>query len=408
VTAPGISPASKGQRLSVKRPAKAIDEKQLLAFLYRIGAFWNPLFPNGRNVDQSNVAKLTLKHALAKHAVASWQGLDANFNSFARMIHRRDVVPDGDVGPVTAAMLTVPRCAMPDFAPPPDARFQYDDPGVQNAVESYQRYAEAGYTGGSGSWPKGCDPQRPDVHSVVVAIDTSAASSSQKQIIDQVLKYVEQTEAEIGQSVRHVRDGSFANPHHNVRYESIAGSVIGYAYFPTPDTCRQTVQARIDNTFNASLPVMAELLTHEYKGHSDGLEHTSGGIMNPSIGNPTSRATWIGDPSFGWKRRYFGGSPLPTGPVDPPPPPPPPNPDPPPSPPPPPPPPPPVPVPQIEVAGTVRVPIMGSPSGTLTVRCGNLSDTFGLTSAGARNYKPVRKSGADEPDKKPGRRKRKA
>jgi hypothetical protein len=154
-----------------------------------------------------------------------------------------------------------------------------------------------------------------------------------------------------------------------VRYESIAGSVIGYAYFPTPDTCRQTVQARIDNTFNASLATMAELLTHEYKGHSDGLEHTNGGIMNPSIGNPTSRATWIGDPSFGWKRRYFGGSPLPTGPVDPSPPPPPPNPDPPPSPPPPPPSPPPVPPSQIEMTGTVRVPVlaMSDPSGSFTV-----------------------------------------
>jgi hypothetical protein len=305
-------------------------------------------------------------------------------------------------------MLEVPRCAMPDFAPPAGARFQYDDPGLQRAVESYQRFAEAGYVGGSGSWPKGCDPQNPGVHSVVVAIDTSAASSSQKQIIDQVLRYVEQTEAEIGQSVRHVRDGSFANPHHNVRFENIPGSVIGYAYFPTPNTCRQTVQARIDNTFNARLPVLAELLTHEYKGHSDGLEHTNGGIMNPSIGNPAALASWVGDPSFGWKRRYFGGSPLPTGPVDPPPPPPPPppNPDPPPSPPPPSP--PPVPPTQIEMSGTVRVPIIGPPTGTLTVRCGNLSDTFGLTSAGARNYKPVRKSGADEPQKKHGNRKRQA
>lgn len=291
-----------------------IDSVKLLKSLYNYGHFWNAANPDGLNVDLSNLHKLTATDRVAKDAIASWQSFDANFDALAFILHLRAIIADGDVGPVTAAMTQMRRCAMPDFAPPPTASFQYDHPDLQRAVESYQRYAEAGYVGGSGSWPKGCDSQNPNVHSVVVAIDLSAASTSQKSIMDDVLKYVATTEAEIGQSVRFVRDGSWPNPQHNVRFENIPGSVIGYAYFPDPNECRQTVQARIDNTFNASLPVLAELLTHEFKGHSDGLEHTRGGIMNPSIGNPSSRASWIGDPAQSNKFRYFGGVAIPGGP----------------------------------------------------------------------------------------------
>jgi hypothetical protein len=234
-------------------------------------------------------------------------------------IHGRELNIDGDVGPATDAVLQFKRCSMPDHAPPPNALFDFGCPDLNAAVASYQRYAEAGYIGGSGSWPKGCDPTRKDVHSVVVGIDTASASAFQKGIMADVLRYVEETEAEIGQAVRHVLDGSVSNPQHSVKFQFISGGVIGFAYFPAPNTCNQTVTARIDNSFDARLPVMAELLTHEYKGHSDGLEHTRGGIMNASIGSPAARASWMNDPSESTKRRYFGGVaiPGPTPPVPP-------------------------------------------------------------------------------------------
>jgi hypothetical protein len=77
------------------------------------------------------------------------------------------------------------------------------------------------------------------------------------------------------------------------------------------------VKARIDNSFNARAAVLAELLTHEYKGHSDGLQHTRGGIMNPSIGSPSTRSVWKGDPHEKTKTRYFGGVAIPTTPTTP-------------------------------------------------------------------------------------------
>jgi hypothetical protein len=285
----------------------------MLIEAYKRGRAWHPApeFANLHNLDEGRIAKMDGTEADAKLLVRSLQLSDIHYDDLVALFYKgRQPDYDGEVGPATRDLLKIARCAIPDFAPPTDARFHYDDPELQAAVESYQRFKEA-YTGGSGSWPKGCDPDHKDVHSVVVRIDTSNASSHQKGIMDDVLRYVEETEAEIGQHVRHVVNGTYDSPQHDVKFQFIAGGVIGFAYFPRPDSCNQTVTARIDNSFNASLPVLAELLTHEYKGHSDGLEHSRGGIMNPSIGSPSRRASWIDDPHEKTKTRYFGGEPIP-------------------------------------------------------------------------------------------------
>ncbi len=288
-----------------------MTDSEILIEAYRTGHAWDPAYPSLRNLDVGRILKMDGSEKDALDLIASRQASDINFETLVLAYHQRLPNYDGSIGPATRALAKLPRCPMPDFAPPPEASFDYGDPELNAAVQSYQRYAEAGYTGGSGSWPKGCDPDRADVHSVVVAIDVSNASAFQKSIMADVLKYVEETEAEMGQAVRHILDGSFRSPQHDVKFQFIAGGVIGFAYFPDPNSCNQTVTARIDNSFDARLPVLAELLTHEYKGHSDGLEHSRGGIMNPSIGSPTARATWKGDPHEKTKTRYFGGVAIP-------------------------------------------------------------------------------------------------
>lgn len=282
-------------------------EQKLIQHLWKTGHFWTPHEPDVQNIRQMDLTKLTLQDSVVKQAVRSFQQADINLDIVSAGLHRRLITPDGDVGPATIMIADHPyRCPMPDHAPPPGAAFDYGIPELNEAVRSYQEAKT-----GTGSWPVGCDPNRPDVHSVVVAIDISNASAHQKGIMNDVLRYVEETEAEIGQAVRHVQDGSASRPQHDVKFQLIAGGVIGFAYFPQPNSCNQTVTARIDNSFNASLPVLAELLTHEYKGHSDGLEHSRGGIMNPSIGSPSKRASWISDPHETTKKRYFGGEPIP-------------------------------------------------------------------------------------------------
>lgn len=291
---------------------------EILVEAYLRGAAWRPgaEFANLRNLDQASVAKMTGNEPDAKLLIRSYQLADINYEVLVQAYHARFPDFDGTIGPATKRLAILPRCPMPDFAPPPGSAYDYGHPELNEAVRSYQVYAEAGYIGGSGSWPKGCDDDpsvNPSWHSVVVKIDTSNASAHQKSIMIEVLKMVEETEAEMGQHVRHVE--SHSRPQHDVKFQFIAGGVIGFAYFPDPNNCSQTVTARIDNSFDARPTVLAELLTHEYKGHSDGLEHSRGGIMNPSIGSPTVRATWKGDPHEKTKTRYFGGFAIPSGPT---------------------------------------------------------------------------------------------
>lgn len=294
-----------------------INKEKFLRFLFLTGQFWSQQYPDLLNVTQDDLPKLDLDHKLVKQATAAWQEIDENFDTLSFIVHLRSIIADGEVGPVTLAMLEdVPRCSMPDNPPPLGASFDYGHAGLNEAVRSYQEYAE--YVGGSGSWPK-CDPQNPNIHSTRVNLNTSNASAHQKNILKESTKLVEKCEAEYGQSVRHIFDGDPKEAEHDVRFEYIVGGGIGYAYFPKPNTCNQLVQCRIDNSFNPSPLTFANLLGHEYKGHSDGLDHTRGGIMNPSIVtiNPMS---WKGDPHEGTKRRYFGGVPIP-GDTPPPPPP---------------------------------------------------------------------------------------
>lgn len=282
---------------------------------YLNGAAWRPesSFDNLKNLDQDRIRKMNGTESDARLLVRASKLADVNFDLLHLDEHKRLPDYDEDLGIATERLLGLPRCPIPDFPPPPHASFDYGIPDLNAAVESYRDFAN--YVGGSGSWPKGCDPDWPNVHSVVTFFDDRNASSSQKGVLTEALKYTEDCEAEIGQHLRHVRPpDTYAKPHHHVTFGPIPGSVIGYNYFPRPDTCNQTVQGKIDSTFGASAITLANLLTHEYKGHGDGLEHTRGGIMNPSIItiNPLS---WLGDPSQARKFRFFGGVPIPVGPT---------------------------------------------------------------------------------------------
>ena len=309
-----------------------MNELAYLQFLHRHGHFWCPSCLNGHNVTPDDLPLLDLNHSVVKEATRTFQHSDANFDVRSLMAvedggHARPVIPDGHVGPVTQYMFeSVPRCPMPDRPPPDGAALPRwsEDPCTQShmesAVQSMKQFAT-----GSGSWPvPGCDPTRPNregEHSVRVNVDTSGASAHQKSVLAEVLRRVEQCEAEMGQHVRHILDGDPQEAEHDVRFQFIAGGVIGFAYFPQPGTCRQTVGCRIDNSYNASVEMLATLFVHEAKGHSDGLFHTRGGIMNPSILR-ISPLSWKGDPHESTKRRFFGGEPIeddpPQPPVDPP------------------------------------------------------------------------------------------
>lgn len=278
--------------------------QHVIEWLWRYGHFRNPgkEFEATQEVSEDDLvglAKDGLSNMLVQLAVRSYQLLDANVEDQCQFIHQRALTADGEIGPATMATMNMPRCDVPDYA------------------------AEAT---GSGSWPHpGCDPERRDVHSTRVNLNTSRCPSKVRAYLDEAVRMVEEAQAEIGLSMRHAYDGSLGEAEHDVAWENISGSTIGYAYFNEPNTCRQTVKARLDVGYQPDVLMFATLMLHEYGGHSCNLGHTNGGIMNPSLRRPDGELSWAGDPSYPTLRRFFGGEPIdpptepsPTPPIDPP------------------------------------------------------------------------------------------
>jgi hypothetical protein len=289
---------------------------EILIEAYQRGRAWNPdpEFANLLNLDPTAVEKMDGSEADAKLLVRSLQLSDANYNPLVLAFHQREPNYDGEIGPATATLVEIPRCPIPDFAPPANAAFHYDDPELQAAVESMQANAA-----GSGSWPSpGCDPNSTAGHSIRVGLNTSGAPAGVAVYLDKALKEVAKCYADMGLVVRYILNES-TPVEIRKSFKALRGGIIGLNYFPTPNTCAQTIEGWLGiNYAPSNWLTWARLETHE-TGHGTGLQHTSGGIMNPSIlVLPT--LTWRGDPSERTLTRFFGGVPVgaPTGPTDPP------------------------------------------------------------------------------------------
>lgn len=270
--------------------------------LWDSGSFWNPSKPNANNIRLEDLDFLKLTDAAVIEAIQSFQEADANLHTLSMVAHKRPPIADGDIGPATTNLLAMPRCPMPDFPPPPNATFHYDDPGLQRAVETMQANAM-----GSGSWPS-CDPQRPGVNSFRVNLDTARCGATVKAYLDKALQACVEAYAEIGCALRYILDTP-GDCEISKRFESLAGSVIGWNEFPDPNTCDQTIQGRLDTGYAPSdYRYFANLECHE-TGHGVGLQHGNGSIMNPSI-LLVWPLTWKGSYSFANLKRWFGGEPL--------------------------------------------------------------------------------------------------
>lgn len=284
------------------------DDLKLLQLAYRYGYFWQ--YEETKNVQYSDLDKLDVKHKLTNLALRSWQVADINLVPLNELVYNpsRQIIADGDVPKSgepssTRALAGLDRCGMPDHPPPAgvDLSF-YGDEDFQGAVESYREFAT-----GSGGWKVGCDPQYPRSHSTRVQVNSRGASAGQKQRLEEVLQHVRKAGLQIGISNRFMIDGSGDHEKY-VDFAPIPGSVIGYYYFPTPNSCRR-ITGRIDSGYAPGTELEANLHLHEECGHGDGLPHTRGGVMNPSILRVWP-LTWIGDPSHGLLRRLYGGEPV--------------------------------------------------------------------------------------------------
>lgn len=300
-----------------------LTERQLIKRLHDTGHFWNPDYPDCLNVGLADLELLTLNDQVARYALGSWQASDINFQTLAGMKYGREVMSseaksfgdvltekEGPVGIVTQFMSEMDRCAIPDFTPPPNAEFHYDDPFLQGAVESMQRFHSET---GTGSFQiPGCDPLRKNKareHSIVVNANMKNAPAFVVEHWDEIVLKIRKCAAEKGLSARYVKDGPRESTHY-FEFLFLAGGTIGINYFPQGSTCNQVVYGKIDSSFNTSVAGHANLWAHEQVGHGIGLGHYRGGYMNASL-VIIDPLTIVGDPTESKWNQYFDGKPIP-------------------------------------------------------------------------------------------------
>lgn len=283
---------------------------ELLQFAYRYGHQWNPDFPNLANIDRTALAKMNGTERDAKDLMHSWQSFDYNVVLLSAYYGHGQPEDEGKIGPATDHVAAMNRCAMPDFAPPPGASFDFGDPDLNGAVASMQEFAAA-EAGLVGSYWRGCHPDRKTVHSLKIGIDITRAPKNWLANQDKILEARRACAAEIGVYVEFVINPQSLDGLQQYQvFQSIPGSVIGYNYFPNANSCGRISNGRLDTGYDPSdWTLHANLGTHESEGHGFGFDHTRGGIMNPSIVKvwPLS---YKNDPSWNTAVRYYGGIPL--------------------------------------------------------------------------------------------------
>lgn len=288
-----------------------MNTKDALIEAYLRGSAWNPdpEFANLLNLDLGRVQAMDGTEADAKLLLRSRQLSDINYDTLVRAYHQREPEYDGGFGAATEALINLPRCPLPDNPPPPNARFHYDDPDLQAAVESMQ--AAAAQPAFVGSYWRGCDPQNPGVHSLVIGIDVTRAPKNYLANQDKILEARRKCAAEIGVSVRYViNPSSMSGLQQYQVFSPGRGSVIGTNYFPQSNSCGKIPNGFLNSNYDPSnWELHANLGVHEGEGHGFGFNHTRGGIMNASI-VLVSPVSWKGDPGWSQVIRYYPGKPL--------------------------------------------------------------------------------------------------
>lgn len=282
----------------------------LLMQAFREGHAWNPATPHV-DLKFSDLNKLTKNDQTAKDLIASFQGMDYNLEELVKDFHGRAAhvnapaaLGDGDPGPATYSLLNLDRCPIPTYAPPPETDFSGMDPDLSQVMRSYQKFVAAG---SNGSWSNECDwsdgyfRQR-------IAVNESTMPSSWRSQWSDIKAAVTKLYAEMNVWLEWVSwDQRTQNAEINMWWRVLAGSTIGLAEFNN-GSCWDNVFNNLDPGYNGSNK--EELVAHEL-GHNHNLQHTRGGLMNPSI-IPMRPWSFKGDPSQRTMERFFGhGKPVP-------------------------------------------------------------------------------------------------
>lgn len=261
-----------------------MNGKALIRWLWDLGHFRNPEMPT--DVIEDELGSLTLTSPQVKTAIRSYQSfMREDFDRLSIAEHGRIGVADGEVGPATAQLFSVDRCACPDF---PE--------GTEPAM-------------GRGSWPAGCTAEYPENHTFGIYWDYGRMPSYLNEVIEECKRLCYASYRDIGIVFF---DTELQHANTTVTWERGRGW-IGLATVGQNQRCGSQIWAKFDTRYRPSrlTDQWARLLAHEF-GHNMGLRHSRGGVMNPSISQGAyTEDEWRGDPSESILRRWFGGEPVP-------------------------------------------------------------------------------------------------
>lgn len=313
----------------------ALTSQDIIDHLWRLGHFHNPNMPTSLGAMKPENGKqrltgLTLASSDVKTAVASFQDfMRADLmRIYAAEKGHTNVAIDGEVGPLTAKLFDVQRCACPDYA-------------MEGAV------VEGAATG---RWPSGCDPEHPDVHVIRVWVDKkgeiqggSPGTFGDKSVPmpawweplfeSRIWPLIEQTFLNVGVYLKRVNAWQELKGGLSFAWKIPPGngsSTIGLAVVPGgPLSCGTIFWLRINHVWRPT-DVIDDLVTyylrtivHEFL-HNLGLGHNSNpaSVLYPSVQFlPFDARSLLADPILPLYKQWYPGTPIVIGkpPVDPPP-----------------------------------------------------------------------------------------
>jgi hypothetical protein len=272
----------------------ALSEQQAIRRLWDYGHFSNPAKPDTFNVQEIDLAKLNLSHPIVKEAIQSYQDFNAiQGDTFSLDHHSRPMIHDGEIGPATLELLEAARCAVPDYRREPL-------PAV-----------------GTGGWSR-CHGIG-NFHAATVYINRSTMPSFLVPVWDQVWANTVAAYDEIG--LHFIATDDAQNHNTSLTWVQPDGGWIGLALIGRNQSCASKIWSRYDRNYKggsspASIVTQWTSLVKHELGHNCGMEHSRGGVMNPSIVNGLP-VSWKGDPSESLLRRWVGGEAIPDSTPDP-------------------------------------------------------------------------------------------
>ena len=265
-----------------------MTDREIIQLLMDTGHLCHPFGKYVGEVPKEYASETPLSDPRFERALASYQDFMSEcLDPLCITHHGRSARADGISGPATRELLELPRCGCPDYGEEVHAA------DVSAAV-------------GTGSWKRCHDVG--DFHAANAYIDDKYMPAFLKSVWDEVWERSAAAYAEIGLRWTRVENKSEANT--IVSFERGRKSWIGLAIVGQNESCTSRIWAQFLASYNPSdtVAMWTELVLHEL-GHNASLQHSRGGIMNPSIMRGLA-PTWKGDPSESILKRYYGGEPI--------------------------------------------------------------------------------------------------